>query len=170
MSSTFPLQFLTLYANLIDAHMQLVATCVRIQTASVSSEIIGNPIEKLVWCVCMRACMDVCVCLCVHLYLCLHVSVQASEHWSLCCSFKCVWTSSMDYPTAMLTCIHPYLMPTHTPSPTLSSILCQNHITENVCVIPYISFTCFTLRLQQSCVLMTHVISSIALSRKPLVR
>ena len=49
--STFPLQFLALYTNLIDAHMQLVATCVRIQAGSAPSEIVGNSIEKQVCCV-----------------------------------------------------------------------------------------------------------------------
>ena len=46
--SIFPLQFIILYTKLIDTHMQLVATCVRIQAGSVPSEMVGNSIEKQV--------------------------------------------------------------------------------------------------------------------------
>lgn len=105
LSSTFPLQFLTLYANLIDAHMQLVATCVRIQTAPVSSEVVGNPIEKM-----LQMCVD--------------------EFHGLSNSYADLYSSLFDADPHTLSYIE---------------------------------------QLQQSCVLMTHVISSIALSRKPLV-
>lgn len=66
----------------------------------------------------------------------------------------------------MLTCIHLYLMQIHTLCHMLNSIL------GRVCALDYwfVGVLYLLSRLQQSCVLMTHVISSIALSRKPLVR